>query len=107
MAFSKVPTDCIASYDYADSKMSLPIAALPEITAGEADKTSGDIRQIILGLVEKFYQWYVALGTSQPTKLSISRTSITNDLTGEIIRTYIVQFKCDVAAGSTNVESET
>jgi hypothetical protein len=97
----------IAGYSSNDTNLTIPIAAIPELSTAEANTTTGDNREIVHALCEKFYQWYNGLAADKPTKLTISRTSLTNDVTGEVSITYTVNCKCAVAAGALNVESET
>lgn len=91
MAFNPAPTQVIASWSEDGTNVTFPIASVPELTAAEADATTGDSRKVIFALMEKFYQWYLGLATAdRPTKLTISRSSSTDDATNLTTRYYTV-----------------
>ena len=108
MAFSKVPTDMIASYASNDTTLTMPRASFPELSAAEANTTTGDSRKILLALCEKFYQWYIALValTTQPLEVTITRSTMVNDTTGDITRIYSFQFTAVAAVGGIEVKDE-
>lgn len=96
MAFDKTPTTTFASYQYADSEVQIPIAALPELTADEANATTGDIREIIYSIVEKAYQAQQALDAAdRSARLTIRRSTSINQDTDAVTRTYTLTFTRD------------
>ena len=107
MAWSKVPTAMITSYASDDTTLTMPRASFPELSTAEANTTTGDSRSILFAMVERFYQWYLALATAdRPGQLTISRTTTTNDLTGDVTRTYHFAFTCTPATGALEVKAE-
>lgn len=66
---------------------------LPELTDAEADPTSGDVRKLYFALLEALYQSYNATAAAdRPTKMAIYRSSTVDETTGNIARSYSVQF---------------
>ena len=93
MAFSAVPTVYFSAYDYATSTMKFPISCVPEITAGEADAVTGDIRAIMFSLLEQMYVVWNALATAnKSTKMTITRSQSLNQSTTYITRSYTYTF---------------
>jgi len=79
----------------------IPIAALPELTAAEANATTGDVRDVVYAIVDKAYDQYVAYAalTNAPTKMVISRTASINSLTSTISYTYSFSFTVNLIPG--------
>jgi len=89
MAFDKTPTTWIGSWSEDGTNITVPIASFPELTAAEADGSTGDIRKIAFAMFEKLFQTYNALETAdRPTKWTITKTSSTNTTTGVVTNTY-------------------
>jgi hypothetical protein len=66
---------------------------LSEITTAEANATTGDIRKIYYGIVEKLYQAYLAKATAdRPNRMVLTRSSSVDSTTGLITSTYSIQF---------------
>lgn len=105
MAFNPAPTVVFAGWSENGTDITLPIAALPELTAGEADAVTGDSRKILFALMERIYQWNIALADAdKPAKVTVTRYSQINELTGVITRTYSLQFS--LSAGAIDVVAE-
>jgi hypothetical protein len=67
--------------------------ALPEITAIEANATTGDIRKIYYGIIEKLYLSYSGKATAdRPNRMTISKSSSVDSTTGLITTNYNIQF---------------
>lgn len=98
MAFSKVPTVMIANYSSDGTNMTLPIASFAQLLADEAHTTTGDNRKMLFAFIERFWQWYNGLAVAdRPTKVTIARSSSTNDQTGVVRRTYTFTFDTEVS----------
>lgn len=66
-------------------------APLHDVIDAEAHATTGDSRKIIFGFMELFYRKFIGTPPAdRPAKLSITRGSGSNDVTGNITRTYTV-----------------
>ncbi len=98
MAFSAVPTTWIASWSEDGTNITVPIASFPELTAAEADGTTGDIRKIVFAIIEKLYQAYNATATAdRPTKWTMSKSSSVNTTTGILTNTYSITILTAIA----------
>ena len=99
------PAQWVASWSEDATNITIPIASIPEITAAEADGTTGDMRKCIYALLEKFYAFWLTIPTAdRPAMMTIYRSTSTNDVTGEITQTFQFQFK--VAASGMEVVDE-
>lgn len=106
MAFNPAPSSWLASWSEDGTSITVPIATFPELTAAEADGTTGDIRKIAFALAEKLYQAYNGTAAAdRPTKMTITRASSVNDTTGDVTRTYTFRFTLVNTATEVKAES--
>lgn len=110
MAYTKLPTDYISSYNSDDTTISFPLASL-EVTTGDvrhtlsttdADEVNGDIAEILLALLNKIYTVYAA--NTAPTKWSMSRSISTSGSTGSV--SFGVSFNISTTPAAVTVDSE-
>ena len=107
MAIDLAPSEWIASWSEDATNVSFPIASVPELTAAEADGTTGDIRKTMFAICERAYQAYLGEASAdRPAKMTIARSSSTNDLTGAITRVYQFTFTAEAAVGGIEVSAE-
>lgn len=77
------------------------------VEAGEAHATTGDIRKLLFAIVDGLYaKWLARVAIAAeyptdatkavPTKMTIYKSTSTNDTTGEVTRTFTFQFKTGV-----------
>jgi hypothetical protein len=69
-------------------------------TGTGATVKSGDVRRILMGIVEaayQKYQTYTTAGTA-PAKMFIGRSSSINDTTGILTRNYTLTFQTDISS---------
>lgn len=93
MAWTPVPTTWLSGWSEDATNITVPIATFPELTAAEADATTGDIRKIIFALCEKFWSVWNALATAdKATKMNITKSSSVNTSTGIITNVYTFTF---------------
>ena len=105
MAFVKTPSTVIANWSEDATNITVPLASFPELTAAEADASTGDIRKIVYAIMEKLFSWYNALATAdRPSRLTIYRSSSMNESTGELTRVYSVQVTCEIASSEVKDE---
>jgi hypothetical protein len=96
MAFDAKPSSCIASWSEDGTDVTFPIASISELTAGEADATTGDWRKILFALLEHFYTYYTTLPSGdQPGRVTITR-STTVDSNDVMTRTYTFRITSDI-----------
>lgn len=116
MAFNKAPSFWLGSGYSLDGSPTDAIkfnlsnnspATLLELTAAEANPTTGNIQEIMFAFCEKFYQIYESMrvsgspaGTDAPVSLDVSVSTGTSSSRPEVItRTY--SFSFDVSAAFT------
>lgn len=105
MAFEDAPNTWIDSWSENGTTISVPIASFPEMTADEADGTTGDIRKVLYAICEKLWtEWAERAIGDLPTKMTISRSSTVNEATDAITKRYTFTFV--TAATSTEVAPE-
>lgn len=105
MAATILPPDWIADWSENGTNVTFPIASIPEMSADEADATTGDMRKVLFAICDQMYEVYNALATdNKPTKMTIYRSTSTNDLTGAVTKSY--QFVFNVSVGSVEVVDE-
>ena len=105
MSFDKTPTTWIPGYTYADANLHIPISAWTEITAAEANASSGDIRKMYFGMCEGMYNSYNdTLVDNRPTKMSLFKGSSYDSITGVNTVQYTFLFKTAIL--TQDVETE-
>lgn len=85
--------------------------------AGDADETApatGDIRKLLFGIVDGLYaKWLLRVaaaaadpaGDPLPAKMTMYKSTSTNDTTGEVTRVYTLSFKTTVTGGEVAAEA--
>lgn len=68
-----------------------PGGLLAGLTDDEASPSSGDIRKLVYELLEAFFiSWRGKAAEKLPRQLTVNRSTSYNDLTQEIVKTYVV-----------------
>ena len=84
MAVSVIPTDYIPSYSSDGTNITIPIASLSGLTTGHANTTTGDIRYILMAILDTLNTANVTdpltSGGSPSTTLTITKTQTINDV---------------------------
>ena len=105
MAQDLKPSTWIPSWSENGTAISVPIASFPEMTAAEADADTGDIRKVMFAVCEQIYSEFNDLPVAdRPTKMTVYRSTSTDDQTGVTTKTY--QFRFEVAVLSQDVADE-
>ena len=105
MAQDLKPSTWIASWSENGTNVTFPIASVPELTAAEADADTGNINKVVFALCEKLYANFNALPLAdRPTKMTVYRSTSTNDQTGVTTKTF--QFQFEVAITGQEVAEE-
>jgi hypothetical protein len=87
--FVQTPATSIPSYDSDGTNITIPIASLPGLTSEQADPETGDIRAVIVAILNKFYADIQALPkTERPGKLTMRRSTM--ERPAGLTRTYVV-----------------
>ena len=79
-----------------------------EITAAEANATTGEIRKILYGVVEGIYQKYLVVAATPanlPNRLTISKSASVNSTTGLITANYSFQFVLEASGLEVTAEA--
>lgn len=99
MAFSAVPTSWIADWSEDGTDITVPLASFPELTAAEADGTTGDIRKIAFAVLEKLFQeWISRDSADRPAMWTAAKTVSVNTSTGVSTAQYVMTFKLETTA---------
>jgi hypothetical protein len=86
MSFNKAPSNWIPSWSADSTNITVPIASFPEMTADEANGTTGDIRKVLFALCKKLSSKWIATAVGdRPAKMIISQASSAPDQTTGII----------------------
>lgn len=105
MAVDMAPGTWIAGLSEDGTNVSFPIASVPELTAAEADGTTGSFSNWIYAVLCKVYAVYASL-TTKPTGMKVYKSSSTDETTGKITVSFNLQFVTSVSTGSQNVDAE-
>ena len=96
MAFDKTPTTWIANWSEDETDITVPLATFSELTAAEADATTGDIRKIAFAIIEHLYSTYNStLAADRPAKWTMQKTATVNTTLNKIISRYSITFETD------------
>ena len=94
-----------STYSENGTVLSIPLAAFPELTADEADASTGDIRKIIYALLAQFNAVFAATPEEdRPGKMTISRSAGSVNVAGVFPVTFTVAF--EVSAVGVDVVEE-
>ena len=97
MAFDPAPSTWLAGWSEDGTDLTIPLATFPEITAAEADGTTGDIRKSLFAIMDAIYESWAATATAdQPSNMTVRKTS--SFTTGATLRrTYSIEFITDIS----------
>lgn len=105
MAFDPAPATWIPSWSEDGTDITVPLATFPEMTAGEADAATGDIRKVLYGICEALFQQHnTTILADRPTKMRINKSSVLIPSTGEYNCTYQFSFRLDVSGAEVTSE---
>lgn len=102
MPVSIAPEDLWPGYTSDTTSLTIPISALPGLTAAEADATTGDWRNVLLALVSSAYAHYAGLpDADRPQAMQIDPPQMypvtSGPLEGTFRTTYSLVFFCEYA----------
>lgn len=95
MAFDPAPSTWIPGWS--ENGTDITIAALttafPEMTAAEADASTGDIRKVLFAICESLNaKWLATAAADRPAKMTIARSSSVNETTDEVTKRFTFTF---------------
>jgi hypothetical protein len=97
MSFVATPTTWFPNWSEDGTTITVPIATFPELTAVEADGTTGDIRKIIYAMVQASYAKFISLPVAdRPTKMVVEKRSTLDAATNILTSVYTFTFKNEI-----------
>ena len=106
MAFDDTPTTWIPSWSENGTDITVPIASFPELTAAEADGTTGDIRKIAWAIAKKLSDvWYATESANRPANMIISKASSVNSTADEVTHTITFRFVNTISGQDVKAEA--
>lgn len=111
MAFNAAPTQVVASWSEDGTNVTFPIASVPELSAAEADASTGDLRKVWFALLTQLNAWWIATAAAdRPARMTVSKlttsdTALSNS-EGVAINSvrFNIEFKVVESAGEVNDE---
>jgi hypothetical protein len=101
------PTDIFSGYTADGTALTIPYTAIPGLTAAEAHATTGDAREVLRLILEKYFTAIQALPTAErPAYMSISRGSLVGLDSVTVRRSYQLSFDESVVANATALRAE-
>jgi hypothetical protein len=101
------PTTIFGGYTADGTGLTIPFSAIPGLTAAEAHPTTGDAREIIRLILEKYFIAIQALPVAdRPISMSINRGSLVGLDSVTVRRSYQLSFDESVAANATAMKAE-
>jgi hypothetical protein len=106
MAFNDAPTELLGANYAADAtNITLKISDFSELTAAEADETTGDSRKVLFALLTQVEAAVNALSAAtKPGKMVISKSSTAPNSSGVFQTNFNISFT--VAIGTADVAAE-
>ena len=103
MAFDPAPSSLFASLSEDGTDITIPIASITDLTATEADGTTGDWRALIGRILDHVTAYRAGLDTAdQPSKFTITRNR--RESGTSIVHRYQIEWFTDVDANSSTAE---
>jgi len=97
MAFDKKPSTWMPSWAEDATNITVPIASFPELTAAEADGTTGDIRKVLFAILEKLWAvWAATSAADRPAKMVLYRSTSVDEENDVYTKQFTVVFKTAV-----------
>jgi hypothetical protein len=105
MAVNNAPSAWISGWSEDATNVTFAIAQVPQMTAAEADGTTGDMRKVWYAMNHKMFATYNALAVGDvPARMTLRKSSSVNTTTGQTTVTFTTTFVCD--EGSVDVIAE-
>lgn len=94
MAQNLSPSHWLPGYSADSSAVTVPLAALPGLSAAEAHATTGDIRKVARAVLAALWAAWLGEETAdRPQRMQLSRGTSVDDLTETTTRTYTATFR--------------
>lgn len=97
MAMNLAPGHWLEGYTADSSGITIPLAALPGLSAAEAHASTGDIRKVARALLAALHGAYIGEAEEdRPQRMEISRSTYVDDSADTTTRTYQARFVVEV-----------
>lgn len=95
--FNAAPTVFFGtSYSSNGTTLSIPVAAFPELSAAEANASTGDSRKMIFALLHRIHSVFNGLATAnRPSKMTISRSIGSINANNEFTTSFTFSFNLE------------
>ena len=101
------PTNIFSGYSADATAITIPLAALPGLTTAEAHATTGDAREILRILIEKYFAAIEAMQpANRPAYMILSRGNLVGLSATTVRRSYSVTFDESVGPTATSLRAE-
>jgi hypothetical protein len=105
--YDKDIREWFSGYSSDGTDITIPIASIPELSAAEANTTTGDMANFLYAFMDQIFAIWATMPTAgRPEKMFISKSLSPNVVTGDETVQFSVRFTTAVAAGSRNVVAE-
>lgn len=102
-----IPTAVFSGYIATGTEITIPLAALPGLTSAEANATTGDAREILRIILEKYAAVIESLSSeNKPEKMLMNRGGLVGLSATQIRRSYNISFDESVGTTSTTIVAE-
>jgi len=99
MPFDPKPSTWLANWSEDGTNITVPIATFLEMTAAEADATTGDIRKVLFAVCEALHaKWLATPAADRPVRMTISKNSTVNSATGITTHRFGFDFETQTTA---------
>jgi hypothetical protein len=101
------PTDIFSGYTADGNGLTIPFSSIPGLTAAEAHAATGDAREVLRLILEKYFVAIEAMPANEkPAFMSISRGSLVGLTSSTVRRSYSISFDESVGAVATSIRPE-
>lgn len=92
------PSHWLPGYTATESAVSIPLSALPGLSAAEADASTGDIRKVARALFAALHAAYLGEEEdARPAKMRLDRATVVDESTDTTTRAYTATFQVAVS----------
>lgn len=101
------PTDIFSGYTADANGFTIPFASIPGLTSAEGHAATGDAREVLRLILEKYFTAIEAkVPADRPVSMAISRGSLVGLTASTVRRSYSVSFDEAVGATATSIKPE-
>ena len=98
MAMNLAPSHWLPGYTADSSGITIPLTALPGLSADEAGGSNADIRKVVRALFAALHKAYIEeAAADRPARMEISRNTSVDESTDSTTRIYQARFQVAVS----------